>query len=197
VLILGLTGRSGSGKGYISELFAFYQIPSIDCDLFTQIVYAPASPCLAELARAFGSDILDENGALLRKKLAQRAFASEKTVQTLNAITHPHILRALQEKLENYRKNGCRAILLDAPTLFESGLNTQCDRIICVTSNDELRMERIILRDTLTKEDAKIRLLRQKSDDEFRALSDYEIINDGTQDCEMQVKQILKELQLL
>jgi dephospho-CoA kinase len=58
-------------------------------------------------------------------------------------------------------------------------------------------MERIILRDTLTKEDAKIRLLRQKSDDEFRALSDYEIINDGTQDCEMQVKQILKELQLL
>ncbi len=197
MLILGLTGRSGSGKGYVSELFALHKIPAIDCDRFTQTVYAPHSSCLNELAQAFGADILDENGVLLRKTLAARAFSTTEGVEKLNAITHPHILRALDGKIDLYRKNNCPAILLDAPTLFESGLHTRCDKIICVTSNDESRMERIISRDTLSKEDAKMRLLRQKSDDEFRALSDYEIVNDGIQDCETQVKRILNALELL
>ncbi len=196
MLILGLTGRSGSGKGYLSQVFSQYGIPSIDCDRVSKDVCAPHSACAFELAQAFGDDIL-ENGVLQRKKLAQRAFVSEEKVALLNSITHPHILSALQTQIEGYRLKNCKAVLLDAPTLFESGLHRQCDVIICVTSSDKMRLNRIKMRDSLSEEDAKLRLQRQKSDAEFRALSDFEIINDGACDLATQVTQILNQLHLL
>ncbi len=196
MLILGLTGRSGSGKGYLSDVFARYGICSIDCDRVSRDVCAPNSPCVKELADTFGQDIIDQNGVLQRKKLAQIAFADAKSTKKLNAITHPYILQALEAEIETCRIHGAKAVLLDAPTLFESGLNQRCDAIICVTSTDEARVERIVKRDEMTKEDALARLARQKSDAEFRRLCDYEIVNDGAKDCEAQVKIIIEQLNL-
>ncbi len=196
MFILGLTGRSGSGKGYLSDVFARYGICSIDCDRVSRDVCFPNSPCVQALANAFGKDILAPGGVLQRKKLAQKAFIDEKSTKKLNAITHPYILQTLETEIETCRLHGAKAVLLDAPTLFESGLDKQCDAIICVTSTDVARVERIVRRDAMTKEDALARLARQKSDDEFRKLCDYEIINDGIQDCEAQVKNILQQLNL-
>lgn len=195
--ILGLTGPSGAGKGYVCRLFARYGVASVDCDAVSKRIYQPGAFCTLELANAFGADILDENGALLRRKLAQRAFADAVSTQKLNRITHPHILAEVEKELQRFAAQGARAVLLDAPTLLESGLHHRCDRLICVTAPYALRRARIIERDALSLAQADLRLNAQPADAFYRDACDFEIRNDGANDCEAQVKAILRELHLL
>jgi len=197
MLILGLTGQSGAGKGYVSTLFAEHGIPSIDCDAVSREVCIPNAPCTLALAKEFGSDILSENGTLLRRELATRAFADEFATHRLNQITHPFILKALEEKIKKYAQNGCRALLLDAPTLFESRLDQRCDHIIAVTAPYSVRMERIRARDGLTEAQAQLRLHAQKEEAFYTSRADFIIVNEKTESCDDQVDHILKQLSLI
>ncbi len=197
MLILGLTGQSGAGKGYVAALFAKHHLPSIDCDAVSREVCAPNAPCTVALAQAFGSDVLDGQGALLRRELAKRAFATPEATETLNRVTHPFILDALHAKMATYEKQGCHALLLDAPTLLESGLDRQCDRIIVVTAPRALRRVRIRARDGLTEAEADLRLDAQKEEAFYLASADFVIVNDNTTDCESQVRAVLEHLSLI
>lgn len=196
MLILGLTGPSGAGKGYVCELFARYNVPSIDCDAVSKSIYLPGAPCTLELAEAFGRDILSSDGTLLRRELAQRAFSDPASTQKLNRITHPHILAALEEKIAVFASQNTQALILDAPTLIESGLHRRCDRVICVSAPQEIRLSRILQRDRLTLQQANTRIHAQPPMASYRAASDFEIVNDGTQDLEAQVLAILKACDL-
>ena len=196
MLLLGLTGPSGAGKGYVCTCFLRHGIPSVDCDAVTKRLYLPGAPCTLELAQAFGQDILASDGTLLRRVLAQRAFADPRATQRLNEITHPHILRALEAEIVAWEAKDVPALILDAPTLLESGLSRRCDHVLCVLAPKELRRQRILQRDQLTETQADTRLCAQKSDDFYRKASQYVIYNDGIADCEAQVQAILQALQL-
>ncbi len=195
--VIGLTGPSGAGKGYICQLFASYGIPSIDCDAITKEIYLPGSPCLLALEEAFGKEILMSDGTLHRKMLAERAFSSAEATQKLNEITHPWILKAVENHVEDYRKMNFSALILDAPTLLESGLAQQCDVCICVTAPEKIRKQRILFRDALTEAQAEQRLSAQPPISVYCDACQYEIINDGQADCKAQVEAILIKLQLL
>lgn len=175
--IIGLTGGSGSGKGYVSGLFEAAGVPVLDTDRVSRLVCAPGSPCTAELAERFGSGIILPDGSLDRRGLAQIAFANPESTAALNAITHRHILAYARDWLDQKRAEGCAAAIIDAPQLYESGFDAECDAVIAVAADRELRISRILARDGITREQAELRLSRQHDDDFFRAHADYIIEN--------------------
>ena len=181
-ILVGLCGRSGSGKGYVSELFYEIGIPSIDTDAVYRSIAAPSdtlSPCMKELVERFGSEVLSEDGSLNRAVLRTLVFNGDKeALGDLNRITHKHILNRTLEIAEEYSKNGSEIVIIDAPVLFESGFNSLCSCTICVTAPEETVIRRIMRRDGISEEDARKRLLVQISADELRKKTDYEIVND-------------------
>ena len=198
MLVFGLTGPSGSGKGEVAELFAGFDIPVLDADKIYHQLLLPPSPCLSELARHFGDGILSADGSLDRRALASIVFSDPKELEELNRISHAYVMRSIRRKLEHYRDDGISAVVLDAPQLFEAGADKDCNIIVSVLSNRENRIRRILARDGITKEEAERRVDAQKSDAFFRANSDYVIENDGPLcDLRPKVQTILLETGVL
>ncbi len=198
VLIVGLCGRSGSGKGYVCDLFRRYGIPSVDTDaVYRDIVdcgYPEDNSCLFELREEFGDTIIRRGGGLDRRKLADIVFCdhNEDSLKRLNEITHKYILKRTLDLVSEFGLLGYRCVIIDAPVLFESGFDRICDHTICVTAPLEVAVLRICNRDEITPEKAKSRLAGQMSESRLRALCDMEIYNDGVSDVEEQVVNIIE-----
>lgn len=179
--IIGLTGPSGAGKGVCSESLAALGFPCIDTDSVYHELIGKPSPCTQELCSAFGKGIVDENGAVDRKALAAIVFSdpSHQKNELLNRITHKYVHKETLRLLEIYKKRGDKAVAVDAPLLFEASFDKMCDFCITVLAPRTLRLERIIMRDNLSKESAEARLAAQKTDDYYTSRSKYTIINDS------------------
>ena len=177
--IIGLTGGSGAGKGEVCKAFLSFGIESVDTDKISREVTKKGKDCLRELAENFSGEILTDYGELDRKKLAEIAFSSKENLALLNKITHKHILNECKRIILDMEKAGRKAVIIDAPLLFESGFDKDCDIIISVIADLDKRTERIIKRDNITSEQAEIRIKNQKSDDFFIANSDYIIYNNN------------------
>jgi dephospho-CoA kinase len=124
----------------------------------------------------FSEDILSENGELNRKKLGSIVFSDKEKLELLNKTIFPYIIKEIEEiSIQNSDKN----IVLDAPTLFESGLHTSCDIIVSAIANRDLRIKRITERDGISLDDALKRINSQKTEEFFRSNSDYIIENNN------------------
>ena len=181
--IIGLCGGSGSGKGTVSVLFLKHGFRTIDTDAVYHKLVSKKSKCLDALTKEFGEEILSPDSSLNRKKLSEIVFKSEESASklaALNAITHKFVLEETRGLILRYEKMGVPAVLIDAPLLFESGFNKECDEIICVTADKDVRVERIMKRDGLTKKDAFLRVNTQLPDEYLIRNSDYNIENNKT-----------------
>ena len=176
-MIIGLTGQTGAGKSTVCDFFVKKGFAVIDCDKVAREVTEKGSTVLLKLAECFGSDILSDDGSLNRRLLANRAFESEEKTKLLNSITHPAIFALLQNKINNIAND---IIVLDAPTLFESGANSLCDKVIAVIAPSEIRKERIMKRDSLDETQATLRMSAQKDDVFYIRKSDTVIKNNGS-----------------
>ena len=172
--IIGVTGPSGAGKGLFCSYLAEFGCTVIDCDKIAHSVTKKGSQCLAELVKAFGAEILTKDGRLNRRKLAKLAFSDPKKTETLNAITHPAILKIIDDKIEKAKST----VVLDAPLLVEGGLDAICDIVVVIEADESTRLERIMTRDHLIKEDAAIRLKAKKNLERTAKMRYY--INNGT-----------------
>ena len=180
--LIGLCGRSGSGKGYVSECFLHYEIPSIDTDaLYREMTCAGEHPsgCVREIADAFGGDMINADNSLNRRKLGEAVFSDPEKLALLNRITHKHILDKVRADAARLEKAGCRALIVDAPLLFESGFDRECDFTVAVVAPEEKRIERIIRRDGITRDAAEARLRVQMSDRELEERCDFTVHNGG------------------
>lgn len=186
-LIVGLTGQTGAGKTTVSEMFMENEFYIINADMVARMVMSLGSPCLKEVANVFGNEILNADGELNRKKLADIVFNDKTQLEKLNAITYPYIVEQIQKMINSALAFCSTKILIDAPTLFESGCNRLCHKIVSVVSCEELRIRRIIARDNLTKSQAESRIKSQLSEEFFRTHSDY-IIENNTTKQELQLK---------
>ena len=191
-MIIGLTGQTGAGKSTVCEFLKEKGISVIDCDKVAREVTEKGSPLLLVLSQNFGGDILFEDGSLNRRKLAEKAFSSEENTQLLNSLTHPEITRKIEQKIKECQTEH---VILDAPTLIESGAYKMCQKIISVVACENLRKQRIIERDNLTVSEAETRIKAQKEDSFYAEHSDFVISNDGDRDSLLEnIKKALKEI---
>jgi len=174
--IIGLTGGSGAGKGEVCKAFLRLGIESIDTDKISREITRKGE-CLIELVENFSGDILKDDGELDRKKLAYIAFSSKENHANLNKITHKYILKECNRIMLEMQSSGSKAVIIDAPMLFESGFDKNCDIIISVIADLEKRVGRIKKRDGITDEQAENRIKNQKCDGFFIENSDYAIYN--------------------
>lgn len=180
MLRIGLTGPSGAGKGTVAELFSRLGVPSIDTDAVYHELLLPPSACLDELVATFGGDILASDGRLNRPALAALVFdpTHPEQLERLNGITHRHILDRVRKICDEYKAQGVKAVLIDAPVLFESGFDRECDRTLAVLADPDVRLVRIMRRDGLALEAARTRMAAQPSDDFYISRVDEVIRND-------------------
>lgn len=191
-MIIGLTGQTGAGKSTVCEFFSKKGFSVIDCDKVAREVTQKGNPVLLKLAECFGDDILSDDGNLNRRLLANRAFASEEKTKLLNSITHPEIYKAIQNKIKNTTND---IIVLDAPTLFESGANKLCDKVVAVIAPSEIRKERIMKRDLISEEQAKLRMSAQKNDEFYIEKSDAVVENNCShRELTVQIEQALNSI---
>lgn len=194
--ILGLTGPTGAGKGIVGEFLAQRGALVIDTDQLAREVVQKGSDCLAQLAARFGDDILRADGTLDRAALAAKAFASPDEKAALEAITHPAIIARSREILANSEAS---LAVIDAPLLFESGMDALCDVTLAVLASADVRLARILARDGITEAAARQRMNAQPDEAFYRERADHIVNNDGNKAqlfrrLEALLKQFLEEL---
>ncbi len=177
--VVGLCGGSGSGKSMVCEIFKEFGIDNINTDKIYHELTSQKSDCLDDLVNHFGTDILTD-GILDRAKLREIVFSSDEKLKELNKITHPHILKKVREKIEEHKRNGSKGVIVDAPALIESGFDKECDFRLCVYADIETRIQRIIKRDGITREQAEKRIYSQIATDYLLEICDYSIENNGS-----------------
>jgi dephospho-CoA kinase len=186
--VVGLCGQSGSGKGLICSLFSELNVISIDTDEVYHNIISVNSECTEELVSAFGKSILLDCG-INRKELAAIVFSSKEKINLLNEITHRHILGKVRSEIERIKADKqFDGIIVDAPLLFESGFDKECDATIAVIADLESKISRITKRDSITKEHAMKRLSSQLSDEELKKRCDYIIVNNAHSPDELREK---------
>lgn len=180
---VGLTGPTGAGKSYVCEIFRQKGFKIIDCDKIAHELTAKNAPILTELANEFGEDIV-KNGELDRKLLASRAFDTKEHTKKLNSILHPAIAEKCKEEAQGLT-------VLDASQLFEANMQNDCYKVIGVLADEDVRIKRIIARDNITEQQAKLRMSAQFDNDYFIDNCDYIIYNNG-EDIAAQTDNILE-----
>ena len=177
---IGLTGPSGAGTSLFASYFACMGIPVLDADEIYHALVNTESECLRELGREFGTE-LTEGGRLDRKRLRTIVFADDgkEKLLRLNEITHKHVINRTNELICELYEKGHRVFVIDAPLLIEAGMHRDCDTVIAVTASEELRCERLMSRDGITREDAMRAIRAQKPDSFYEGASDHVIQNDG------------------
>ncbi len=177
--IIGLTGPTGAGKSEAARALAAAGCVIVDADRVSRVAVAEPE-CLAALAEAFGGDILLPDGTLNRRELARRAFAAHEKEQLLNAITHPRILKYMEREIREGLDHGAKAVVVDAPLLFESGMDAACQVTAAVLAPAAMRLQRICARDGLSEADAILRMKIQPQDDFYIDRADKVFYNEGT-----------------
>lgn len=195
MLVIGLTGPSGAGKGEVARHFAAHGLPVINADEIYHDLLIPPSPCLDALVEHFGQQILQADGTLNRAALSATVFSDREKLEALNHIAHRFVMETVRRDLETYREQGVLAAVLDAPQLFEAGAEAECNIVVAVLAERALRIRRIIQRDGLDEASAVRRIDAQKSDLFFRQHADYVIENNGgTESLQIAVDRILREM---
>lgn len=175
-IIIGITGPTGAGKSTILKSINLNdEYTIIDADKIAREVVNKGEPCLNELIQAFSQDILEKDGTLNRKKLAKKAFSNSDNINLLNSITHPFIIDKIRNNINKININTVKSVLIDAPTLFQSGLDAMCDKIISINASDDDRLNRIMDRDNINREEAQLRMNAGLSVEYYKKYSDFVI----------------------
>ncbi len=174
--IIGLTGPSGSGKGAVAEILRREGFFTWTPTKFIKSLFCLNPRIRKSLSPSFPRHF-ERPGEVDRKTLGKVVFSDVKKRELLNKAAHKRVEEEIFAILG--QKSDLSAVVIDAPQLFESGLDKHCDFIISVAAPEALRMERIIKRDHITKEDALLRFSSQFGDDYFLVNSDVVIVNDG------------------
>ncbi len=192
-----ITGGIGSGKSYVARLLKRRGIDVYDCDAAAKRLMRHDSELRRQLTALIGPDcyLVPESGpncylasesgqqpTLNKAAVAQFLLASEENAHAIDAIVHPAVFRDFEES---------GLLWLESAILYESGANRLVDRVIVVTAPEEVRVQRIMARDGLSRERAFEWLGRQWPQDEVRRRADFEIVNDGIADLDSQIDAFL------
>lgn len=188
--IIGLSGQTGAGKSEVAAILRELGAGVVSADIAARQAVEEAD-VKAALSAAFG-DVLNPDRSLNRARVARIAFSSKKNLRLLNSITHPRIVEIMLDMAA-----GCEQdiVIFDAPQLFEARADVFCEKIISVLSTREKRLERLIRRDHLRREEVELRMSAQYDEEFFIAHSDRIIDNNGTvEELRARVKEVYGRL---
>ena len=171
---IGIAGGIGSGKSYVCKRLARYGIEVYDCDAAAKRLIRTSPELQQQIATLVGS--------LDKASMSRFLLSSEQNQLALNAIIHPAVFQV-------FEASGMQWI--ESAIMYESGAYRLVDKVVVVTAPEELRLQRVMQRDGITREKALQWLYRQWPQDEVRQRADYEIINDGTADIDTQIDQLI------
>ena len=191
--VIGLTGGIGAGKSTVSNILREKGCCIIDADAISHQITEKGSDTLQQLAKAFGEDILFDDGSLDRKKLAAIAFSDEKQRRKLEDLTTKRVLSIIDQTLQNLRRESSYDIIfIDAPLLFETGADKMTDLVWLVTAEKETRIARVMERDGATRQQVLARMSSQMDDREKERRTEEIIDNSkGKEELRRQVEQLL------
>jgi dephospho-CoA kinase len=185
--ILGLSGGIGSGKSTVTRILCELGATTIDADQIVHEKQAAGQPMLAEIAAAFGEEVIAKDGSLDRQALGAVVFRDEKARVRLGAIVHPPVIAEMLRRAKVAVEAGDALVVLDIPLLFEgrvsgrgSGASMNFDETLCVWVSREIQIERTMARDGCDAEEAERRINAQLPIDEKREMADHVIDNSGT-----------------
>jgi len=196
MLRVGLTGSIGVGKSFVASVFEELGCHVLDADQTAREVVMPGTPGLKALTGAFGEDILNSDGTLDRKQLGALVFADETQRQRLNHILHPFIIARQDEILNEWEKDDPQGIgIVDAALMIESGGYRRFDKLIVVHCRPEVQLERLMLRDKLSRDEAQRRIESQMPQEEKQKFGDYLIdTSDGFEPTREQTIKVYNDL---
>lgn len=177
--IIGITGSSGAGKSTVCDILQEeYQVKVINADKIAKELSKRGTSYLDEIIEKFGQDIVDENGELKRKKLAEIIYNNSEKRKLLNLCTFKYIKKEIKSKINRTKKENV-TIIIDAPLLFECGLDEFCNFIVGVISQKDIQIERIVARDNVDYESAEKRIDAQEKNNFFKEKCDFIIENNN------------------
>lgn len=208
--IIGLTGGIGSGKSTVTDYLISKGFHVLDADKVAREIVMPGSEMLIQLSSSFGKDILLEDGSLNRKKLGDIIFCDPEKKKKFDELMHTRILEIIHERIimireeyensaeiaikPNQRKKR-KVIFIDAPLLFETGLDNSIGETWVIDVDDETRIQRVMKRDGLSRDEIMLRINTQMTRDEKKQRAD--VLLDNTGDTKTLYKQIDQMLELI
>jgi dephospho-CoA kinase len=190
MIVAGLTGGIGSGKSYVAKYFESLGVPVYNSDARGRDLNNTHPVIKSAFIKRFGEDIY-QNALLNRQKVAELVFNDKEALQWINNLVHPVVGQdfSIWKKQQN-----APFIIKEAAILIESGAYKECDKLIVVMAPVELRIERVVKRDGLTKDQVMQRIANQMTDEERERYADFVIINDGILSVEKQIDKIINQL---
>jgi dephospho-CoA kinase len=180
MLVVGITGNIGSGKTTLSALLKEKSVEVLDADLIAHEVQGNRSDVSQKIVDEFGTFVLQPNGEIDRKRLAEIVFNDPQRLDALDRIVHPHVIIRIDRRLREIEKEGAHPIVIvDAPLIIEAGMREMHDLIVVVVANDDLRLVRAASLG-LTPEDVRMRDRNQMPQEEKTEYADYIIENNGS-----------------
>jgi len=186
MLKIGITGNIGSGKTTVSKIFEVLGIPVFYADDEAKKVMVNDNILIDAIKQTFGAESYFWDGSLNRKHISNIVFKSETELAKLNAIVHPAVFRAFDNWVPRFKN--APYVLKEAALLFESTSYKMCDKTIMVTAPLEMRIQRVIQRDGLSKTEIRNRDAKQFTEEKKLELADYAIKNDNS---ELVIPQVL------
>ena len=196
MLRAGLTGSIGVGKSFVAGVLAELGCHVLDADLTAREVVEPGSVALEKVVAEFGSEVLRPDGWLDRAKLGQLVFNDAQRRVMLNSILHPYIIARQDELVREWEAVDPDGIaVIDAALMIESGGYKRFDKLIVVHCRPEVQLQRLMLRNGLSREEAEKRISAQMSQDEKKKFADYLIdTSEGFDDTRRQTEKIYASL---
>jgi len=179
-LVVGLTGGIGTGKSAVTDCFVELGVPVLDADALARELVAPGQPALRELVKAFGTEVLDADGNLDRRRMREIVFRDPNRRKRLESILHPLIRREMEQRVRRINAPYC---VLSIPLLLETQQTDLVDRVLVVDAPAELQIERVQTRDGTPRSTIEKILNAQLSREARFAAADDIIRNDSTRNA--------------
>ncbi|MGE5571493.1 MAG: dephospho-CoA kinase [Clostridia bacterium] len=194
-MIIGLTGGIASGKSLVASELARRGAFVIDVDRVARALVEPGEPALEAVIREFGPKFRRDDGTLDRRALGRLVFSDPDALARLNGIMFPWLREAAEQQVRDAAARGHSFIVVDAAVLYEAGLDSLVDRVVFVTASEDVRVERIVARDGLSRQEALDRVKAQAHLEDGLRRADFVVDNSGgPEDVARQVEAILDRL---
>ncbi len=178
-MILGLTGGIATGKSTVVKVFKELGFPVVDADVIAREVVEVGRPGLAKIVSTFGTEMLQPDGSLDRKKLGALVFSDEEKRQKLNALLSPFLREAILSQIEK-KKDQASLVVVDIPLLYEGGYENDMDQVAVVYVPETIQLDRLMERDHLTEQEAWQRINSQLSIEQKKQKADIVFDNQKT-----------------